>query len=166
MAVACAAVCVQAQIRYNQVGCYPGQEKMIVVEGTNPSGKVRVTTPDGKVVKPKKVRKAVSPWSGKTRYVVDLSSLTDAGRYQVSVGKESCTLTVDERPYSDIAKASLRLFYLIRSGVPIEMGGEYNRPVGHPDNIVMIHPSAASTLRPAGTIISTPYGGYDAGDYN
>ena len=47
MAVACAAVCVQAQIRYNQVGCYPGQEKMIVVEGTNPSGKVRVTTPDG-----------------------------------------------------------------------------------------------------------------------
>ena len=50
MGVACAAVCVHAQIRYNQVGCYPGQEKMIVVEGTNPSGKVRVTTPDGKVV--------------------------------------------------------------------------------------------------------------------
>lgn len=166
MGVACAAVCVHAQIRYNQVGCYPGQEKMIVVEGTNPSGKVRVTTPDGKVVKPKKVRKAVSPWSGKTRYVVDLSSLTDVGRYQVSVGKESCTLTVNEHPYSDIAKASLRLFYLIRTGVPIEMGGEYNRPAGHPDNIVMVHPSAASTLRPAGTIISSPYGWYDAGDYN
>ena len=81
MGVACAALCVHAQIRYNQVGCYPGQEKMIVVEGTNPSGKVRVTTPDGKVVKPKKVRKAVSPWSGKTRYVVDLSRLTDVGRY-------------------------------------------------------------------------------------
>ncbi len=170
MTVAFAAVCAQAkddvQIRRNQVGCYPNQEKMIVVEGVNPSGKVRVTTPDGKVVKPKTVRKAVSPWSGKTRYIVDLSSLTEQGRYQVSVGKETCTLTVDERPYSDIAKASLRLFYLIRTGVPIEMGGEYNRPAGHLDTHTVVHPSAASPLRPAGTVISSPYGWYDAGDYN
>ncbi len=32
----------QIQVRYNQVGCYPNQEKVIVVEGTNPAGKVRV----------------------------------------------------------------------------------------------------------------------------
>ena len=30
----------------------------------------------------------------------------------------------------------------------------------------MVHPSAASTKRPAGTIISSPKGWYDAGDYN
>ena len=163
-------MCMQAkdgvEIRRNQVGNYPGQEHVMVVEGMNPSGKVRVTTPDGRVLKPKAVRKAVSPWSGKTRYVVNLGELTDVGRYLVSVGKESCSLLVDERPYKDIATASLRLFYLIRSGVPIEQGGAYNRPVGHPDNIVMVHPSAASPLRPAGTIISSPYGWYDAGDYN
>lgn len=30
----------------------------------------------------------------------------------------------------------------------------------------MVHPTAASTKRPAGTIISSPKGWYDAGDYN
>lgn len=30
----------------------------------------------------------------------------------------------------------------------------------------MVHPSAASPKRPAGTIISSPKGWYDAGDYN
>jgi len=154
-------------IRRNQVGYYPQQEKIIVVEGANPKGKLRVTTPDGKVVKPKVMRKAVSPWSGKTRYLVDLSSLTQPGRYQLSIGKQQqCSMLVTERPLHDIATASLRLFYLIRSGVPIEMGGEFSRPLGHADTRVLIHPSAASPERPAGTVISSPLGWYDAGDYN
>ncbi len=168
---ACAAAGTMAQdgveIRRNQVGCYPQQEKVIVVEGINPSGKVRVTMPDGKTTKPKKgARKAVSPWSGKTRYVVDLGDLTMPGRYVVSVGNEHCDVVVSDRPYADIAKASLRLFYLIRSGVTIDRGGAYNRPMGHPDTKVLVHNSAASALRPAGTVISSPFGWYDAGDYN
>ena len=154
------------QIRRNQVGCYPDQEKVVVIEGVNPSGKVKVTTPDGRVVRPKVTRKSVSRWSHKTRYVVDLGSLTATGDYRVTVGKESCLLHVADRPYHDIATASLRLFYLIRSGVAIEKGGAYNRPVGHADTHVLVHPSAASALRPAGTVISSPLGWYDAGDYN
>ena len=170
MVMACTAVCIQAkdnvQIRRNQVGCYPQQEKVIVIEGANPGSKVRVTTPDGKTVKAKSVRKAVSPLSQKTRYVVDLGNLTATGDYRVTLGKESCVLHVSERPYHDIAAASLRLFYLIRSGVPITRGGAYNRPLGHADTHVLVHNSAASPLRPAGTVISSPYGWYDAGDYN
>lgn len=154
------------QIRRNQVGCYPQQEKVIVVEGLNPTGMVTVKTPKGKKLQPKGVRETLSPLSGKTRYVVDLGDLTATGDYRVSVGKETCTLHVSERPYHEIAKASLRLFYLIRSGVPITMGGVYNRPLGHPDTQVLVHPSAASDDRPAGTVISSPYGWYDAGDYN
>ncbi len=156
----------QVEIRLNQVGYTPQQEKVVVVEGINPAGKLRVTTPDGKAVAIKSVRKAVSPMSGKTRYVVDLGPLTAPGRYQLSLKGQTCELTVAERPYHDIAAASLRLFYLMRSGVPITMGGAYNRPVGHADTHVKIHPSAASALRPAGTVISAPYGWYDAGDYN
>ena len=166
----CATLALQAQdqiqIRRNQVGCYPAQEKVVVVEGANPAGKLRVTTPDGRVLKPKKVRKATSPWSAKTRYVVDLGDLSATGRYQVSMGKQSCDLTVAEQPYHDIATASLRLFYLIRSGVPITMGDQFNRPTGHADTMVKIHPSAASPLREAGVVISSPLGWYDAGDYN
>jgi len=156
----------QVEIRRNQVGCYPSQEKVIVVEGVNPEGKVKVTTPKGKVLTPKVMREAVSPWSGKTRYLVDLGELTATGNYQVSVGDQSCNFLVSKRPYQDIAKASLRLFYLIRSGIAIEQGGAYNRPLGHPDTQVLVHPSAATEKRPAGTVISSPYGWYDAGDYN
>jgi endoglucanase len=154
------------EIRYNQVGCYPQQEKVIVVEGVNPAAKVRVTMPDGKTVKPKvQVRKALSPWSGKTRYVVDLGELTATGNYHINVDDATCDLNVTESPFRDIAKASLRLFYLIRSGVAIE-DAVYGRPVGHPDTKVLVHNSAASRLRPAGTVIGSPYGWYDAGDYN
>lgn len=154
------------EIRRNQVGSYPQQEKYVVIEGMNPAGKLRVTTPDGKVLKPKTVRKAVSPWSGKTRYVVDLGQLSEAGNYQLSVGGKQCDFRVSQHPYKEIATASLRLFYLIRSGVAIEGSGDYNRPVGHPDTHVLVHNSAASPLRPTGTVISSPYGWYDAGDYN
>ena len=83
IALACVALSMQAgsgvQIRRNQVGMYPQQEKVVVIEGTNPRGKLRVTTPDGRVLKPRQVRKAVSPLSGKTRYVVDLGDLTLTG---------------------------------------------------------------------------------------
>ena len=101
LALLCATTGMQAgdgavQLRRNQVGYGPQQEKIIVVEGTNPKGKLRLTAPDGRVSKPKTVRKAVSPWSGKTRYVVDLGQLTEVGQYQLSLGKEKCTVSVAE----------------------------------------------------------------------
>ena len=107
-------------IRRNQVGNYPQQEKVVVVEGTNAVNKLRITTPSGKVLKAKGVRKAVSPLSQKTRYVVNLGELTTPGDYRITLGDEQCVLHVNERPYRDIATASLRLFYLIRSGVAID----------------------------------------------
>ena len=64
IALACIALSMQAgdgvQIRRNQVGVTPHQEKVVVVEGVNPKGKLRVTTPDGKVVKHRQVRKRLS----------------------------------------------------------------------------------------------------------
>jgi endoglucanase len=47
-----------------------------------------------------------------------------------------------------------------------EYAGKWSHTAGHPDNQVIIHPAAASPNRPAGTIISSPRGWYDAGDYN
>ncbi len=155
----------KAELRLNQVGVYPTQEKVVVVEGMNPNGRLRVTTPDGRTLKPRAARKAQSPWSGVTRYIVDLGTLTATGTYRLTMGGEERELTVAERPYHDIATAALRLFYLIRSGVPIS-DAVYGRPTGHADTRVLVHNSAASALRPAGTVISSPYGWYDAGDYN
>lgn len=165
-----ASLAAQAQtdvaVRRNQVGCYPSQEKVVVLEGTNPKDRLSVVTPRGKTLKPKAVREAVSALSGKRRFVVTLDGLDSPGDYIVRVPGEECVLRVSERPFRDIARASLRLFYLIRSGVPITLGGAYNRPAGHPDTLVLVHPSAASPMRPAGIRISSPFGWYDAGDYN
>lgn len=156
-------------IRLNQVGYAPSQEKVVVVEGVNPNGKMTVSDATGQVImKPKATRQARSPWSKKTRYIVDLSSLTSPGKYQLSVGSEIAELTVAERPLRYAAAAALKFFYLMRTGMPIEMdyAGVYARPAGHLDTRVLIHSSAASTLRPAGSMISSPLGWYDAGDYN
>jgi endoglucanase len=159
-----------AQIRLNQVGMYPNQEKTAVIEGTVKAGQVKITnTQNGKTdVKVKVLRTAVSPWSKKKRTVVDFSQLTAPGEYTIRCGKESVTFTIGNQALRDLTKGTLRYFYLNRSGMPIEAkyAGPYARPMGHPDTLVYIHPSAASLGRPAGSTISSPYGWYDAGDYN
>ena len=39
----------QVEIRLNQVGYTPQQEKVVVVEGINPAGKLRVTRPTARL---------------------------------------------------------------------------------------------------------------------
>src|SRR5205823_2120648 len=63
---------------------------------------------------------------------------------------------------------AIKGFYYQRTAIdlPVKYAGQWARPAGHPDTRVLIHPSAASADRPAGTVISSPKGWYDAGDYN
>ena len=148
---------------------YPNQEKIAVIEGTAKSVTIKDAATGRKAaVKTRVLRTATSPWSGKKRTVVDFSSLTKPGNYTITSGKESATFTIKDGALHDVTAATLKAFYLIRSGVPIEAkyAGDYARPCGHPDTQVLIHPSAASPGRPAGTVISSPFGWYDAGDYN
>ncbi len=158
----------QAQIRLNQVGMYPNQEKTAVIEGKAKSVTIKDAATGKKTVKPRVLRTATSPWSKKQRTVVDFSALTKPGTYTISSGSESATFTISDNALRDVTAATLKAFYLIRSGMAIDKqyAGVYARPVGHPDTEVLIHPSAASLGRPAGSKISSPGGWYDAGDYN
>lgn len=167
--VACASAKSDVAIRLNQVGYSPNEEKVVVIEGINPAGKIQVKNLQGKtVLKPRNIRQAQSPWGDKTRYVVDISDLKKEGDYEVCVDGAKAPLRIARHALHDISVASLKLFYLIRSGVPIESqyAGPYARPLGHADTQVLVHPSAASESRPEGTVISSPLGWYDAGDYN
>ena len=167
--VVCASAKSDVAIRLNQVGCFPNEEKVVVIEGINPAGKIQVKNLQGKtVLKPRNIRQAQSPWGDKTRYVVDISDLKKEGDYEVCVAGAKAPLRIARHALHDISVASLKLFYLIRSGVPIESqyAGPYARPLGHADTQVLVHPSAASESRPEGTVISSPLGWYDAGDYN
>ena len=153
-------------LRLNQVGVYPSQEKIVVLEGKG--GKLTVKSATGKKAgKVKVLRTSRSPWSGKDRTVVSISSLPE-GTYTVASGQDQATLTVKANALRDVTIAGLKGFYYQRTAMPIESqyAGKWSRPAGHMDDHVMIHASAVSPGRPEGTIISSPKGWYDAGDYN
>lgn len=157
-------------IRVNQVGYGLADSKTAAVESAGWTKRYTITdTTTGKTVwKGKACRTATSPWSGKQRAILDFSAITAAGTYVISNGATTQQIKVTERPYKDLAIGSLKAFYLQRSGEPIleKYAGAYARPAAHLDDRVAIHPSAASSGRPAGSFIESKGGWYDAGDYN
>lgn len=102
--------------------------------------------------------------------VADFSSVKTPGDYQLRVDglADSHVFSIAPDVYSALTAASIKAFYFNRSGIELlpEFAGKFARPLGHPDTQVLIHPSAASDARPAGTVLSSPKGWYDAGDYN
>lgn len=172
--LSCVAMLATAQnpnpIRVNQVGYYPTSEKTATIEkdGYAKSYTIKDNATGKTVWKGKAVRTAVSPISGKERAIIDFSSITTPGEYTIKAGKITQTITIKEHALAELAKASMKAFYLNRASEPIlaEYAGEYARPAGHPDDHVLIHPSAATEKRPAGTVINSAGGWYDAGDYN
>ena len=166
----------ESGIRLNQVGFAPDAEKTATIESTEGAKPVPVTVvtreKGKKVWKGVAQRTATSTISGKVRQVVDFSAVQQEGDYTLIVGKgktaTSVPFVVTELPLTDLAKAALKAFYYQRTAMPIEepYAGCWTRPAGHPDTVVLVHPSAATAERPAGTVLSSSKGWYDAGDYN
>src|SRR5690606_20368933 len=108
--------------------------------------------------------------AGDTVKVADFSAFNKPGHYKIRVAEagESPPFYIQENVYDPVLAAAVKSFYYNRASAPIEAdyAGQFARPAGHPDTLVYIHPSAASAARPAGTVISSPKGWYDAGDYN
>lgn len=159
----------QGDVRLNQVGYYPHQEKVAVLDG----GKVESFTitdavTGAEVLSGKASYTAFNAWSPKERTVLDFSALETPGKYVLKAGNATATFEVKEGALSPLADAALKSFYYQRTGMPIEAqyAGKWSRPAGHPDTNVMIHPNAEGPVRKAGDIISSPKGWYDAGDYN
>jgi endoglucanase len=158
-------------ILVNQVGYLPDAEKIAllkiaadrfeVIDVEN--GKVEFTGEPG----PFKYWE----YSGDSVCMADFTMLTKPGKYQVCLNDRSvCSFVfeIGDHIYSDITRAALKAFYLNRTAIEItaDYGGKWHRPAGHPDTSVIIHHSATTAQRPEGTIISSPGGWYDAGDYN
>ena len=156
-------------IRLNQVGYFPSQEKVAVA---NTAGVTDFTVVDAttgeEVLKGTTTVTTPNPWSQTARSTMDFSSLTQPGTYWLLAGGDTATFEIKDRPLAAVADAALKSFYYQRTGMPIEekYAGQWNRPAGHPDTDVQIHPSAAGPTRKAGDVISSPKGWYDAGDYN
>ncbi len=157
-------------IKVNQVGYYPSGHKSATIEEDGITNTFTLTdVATGDVVWTStfsNVRE--SPLSGRLRTVIDFSEVTTPGVYILSDGINEELIEVKEHAFRDITTTAMKAFYYQRSGEEIseEYAGVYARPMGHPDDSVFVHPSAATAERPAGTVLACPGGWYDAGDYN
>ena len=160
------------RIRLNQIGYYPNAAKVaVVVDDTPKIFQVVTTSKLGKPVFTGQLSEShQNPLSGKITRTADFSALTKPGTYVIVVPGLGYSYPFDIRPnvHRDAAIGAIKGFYYQRTAIdlPVRYAGQWARPAGHPDTRVLIHPSAASASRPAGSVISSPGGWYDAGDYN
>ena len=108
-------------------------------------------------------------YSGETVRLADLSGLNAVGSYRVLSGasQQSHVFDIAEKPLLDVHNAAAKAFYFNRSAMAVTQaqGGDFARAAGHLDVSVVVHRSAATKQRPAGTVLSASKGWYDAGDY-
>lgn len=161
-----------SEIRLNQLGFAPLCEKTATLDVEDMSVSpvdVCILDANGQTIWSGKAGASMlNPISGKVRQIVDFSDLTEVGNYTLKVNGATVDFAISERPYQELTRKALRAFYYQRASMDIvEPYAEgYPRIGGHPDNHILVHPSAASANRPEGTILSCPGGWYDAGDYN
>jgi endoglucanase len=159
-------------IKYNQVTYLQGRSKLISISSRATflpkDFEIRNKTTNEIVFTGK--TGASKLWSYSNEYIttLDVSNINKVGEYVIKVDDMSKEFTVSEKGYGKISKAAWKYYYLNRASIAIEekFAGIFKRPLGHADTNVRIHSSAATTKRPTGTVIQSPKGWYDAGDYN
>ena len=172
LCLAAGGACAQpAAVKLNGIGFLPGASKLAVLPQT---AGTRFEIVDAASGKPVFSGTAGGPqaWdaSGETVRVADFSAFAAPGRYRFKAPglAPSEPFTVGHDAYRAVNAAALKAFYFNRTGQALEPGyaGAWARPAGHPDDRVLVHASAASGTRAAGTVIHAAKGWYDAGDYN
>ena len=175
-------VCAQSSqeiIKINQSGYYTGAPKIAIVASDYSNDEyagrtfgfyiLKLNTSDT-VFKNNLGPVQQSPNSSLKTRKADFSDLRQNGKYILFIPGIgiSYPFEIKQDIHLQAAKAVLKGFYFTRVSMPLEekFAGKWHRAAGHPDNAVLVHPSAASDKRPAGTVISSPGGWYDAGDYN
>ncbi len=159
------------EIRLNQVGFYPDGPKMAIAVETS-AERFFITTPDfrdtvfsGTLSAPR-----TWPYSEESVRQANFSELNTTGTFVVLIPGLGYSAPFDIKPraHQEVARATIKAFYFQRMSIDLteEFAGKWARPMGHPDTEVLVHSSAASAARPEGTIIASPRGWYDAGDYN
>jgi len=160
------------RIKLNQEGFYPNAPKVAVVTGEVADGPFYITSTnlrDTVFTGTLSAQKQSANSSTVTR-IADFSPVVKKGSFVVCVpgAGNSYVFSISNNVNRNEAIAVLKGFYYQRASMPLleKYAGRWHRSAGHPDTKVYVHPSAASDARPAGTVISTPGGWYDAGDYN
>lgn len=156
-------------IRLDQCGYQPTEEKIALLFADGSSFKV-IDANHNVALSGKVGPAAYWPEAGDSVRQIDFSALNAEGRYSILVDDSllSTPFVVSPQSHAEALRMAARAFHYNRASMPIssECGGRWARPAGHPDTLVLVHKSAASSLRPEGYSLSLPGGWYDAGDYN
>ncbi len=162
----------KAGIEINQLGYYVHAPKIAVIVNNSAATGFYIISADKNdtVFKGVLSPQQQSAYSSNKTNIANFTALQKPGVYEMFVPGigNSYTFTIGNNALHRVAVGLLKGFYYQRVSMPLEekYAGLWHRPAGHPDTAVLVHPSAATAQRPAGTIISTPGGWYDAGDYN
>ncbi len=161
---------VETGVRLNQEGYFTSEDKFVVVVDAGEKSFALSNAEGHEVLSGNIPAARYWEYSGDSASVLDFSEIRDEGTYTLFIDgkKASKTFIVSSDPYLGLDKSAVKALYYNRAGIEIDSayGGKFARPAGHPDTSVMVHASAATEMRPEGTIISSPGGWYDAGDYN
>jgi len=155
----------------NQLGYEPASAKQALVLHANTDSFYILTNSRNDIVYKGKLSDArKSPVSALSAKLADFTSIKQPGNYWLSLPgvKEYWPVTIGNAVYEPLSAAAIKAFYFQRSDMELQpaYAGKWARPAGHKDTKVLIHASAAGKNRPAGTVIASPGGWYDAGDYN
>ena len=161
-----------SDIQLNQEGFYPNAPKLAVLTKRVNNGFFYIIKTNLKdtVFKGGLSGEIFSNNSSLITRLADFSKFTEPGTYIIAIpgSHNSYPFQIAANVNREAAIAVLKGFYFQRVSMPLQpaFAGKWARAAGHPDTAVLIHPSAASKERPAGTVILSPGGWYDAGDYN
>lgn len=157
-------------IHLNQIGYYPEDKKIAILVGTA-ADSFSIISSKANTVLYSGVCISAGKWdaSEESTMVLDFSGFEQPGEYKIKVKGEtdSYAFQIGDNVHYDLSKAAIKSYYFNRSSMVLEAAyaGKWARSIGHADNQVKVHTSAASTQLPANSTISSPGGWYDAGDY-
>ena len=158
-------------IKLNQLGFLPNADKVAIIPNVESTTFELVSSETDSVVFEGNLSGA-SSWElageAKTKQA-DFSGFNTQGTYFIRVSgvNDSSTFEISNHVYSSLHDAALKFYYFNRASQEITepYGEQWIRAAGHLDQQVKVHASAATEQRPPLTVISSPKGWYDAGDY-
>lgn len=158
-------------IKINQVGYLPSMAKLAIVPQTQATSFQLLDASTGVIVLNGDLS-SQGLWApaGENVKIADFSSVNTPGEYRIKVEgfSDSTVVRINAKSFDDLHDGVLKAYYFNRASQALSptYAGDWARPLGHPDTNVLVHESAQTPTRPAGTLIESPKGWYDAGDYN
>ncbi|MCG8699775.1 MAG: glycoside hydrolase family 9 protein [Bacteroidales bacterium] len=159
------------EILYNQVG-YPSNAPKRILLQHNATKVMLVPKHNHKTELETNVKHLGKwPYSDSNYVEINFSHINKEGDYLLKIDGQlyqQPVIKIKNEIYKNLATDALKAFYYARASQDIleTHAGKWSRKKGHPDTAVYVHSSAATKDRPEKSIISSPGGWYDAGDYN